>query len=266
MSYDVFFLFFYWYREIKFPARKWLLRIGRMALLLLLTPQVYAEENIEQTKPLLPEQLKQKLHDHATQHVSSFLKDKHWPEGTSNVNIWLPESASHLPSCEEEIQVQTSNENAPPWGRVNYQLICPHPSWVLHARVETELVLPIQVTKHELDKNHEIQPNDLEEKLLEVSKIHRDFTPLKEELLGMRTTRRMRANQVLSPAQLRSALLVKKGDIVLIRASGEGFSASMKGEALSDGSKGDNIKVRNLTSEKVIQARVVENGIVETLF
>ena len=51
-----------------------------------------------------------------------------------------------------------------------------------------------------------------------------------------------------------------------MRAGETGFAATMKGEALEAGGPGDSVKVRNLSSGKVIQTWVVERGIVETRY
>jgi len=61
-------------------------------------------------------------------------------------------------------------------------------------------------------------------------------------------------------------LLGERGDQVLIRVEADGVAASMTGEALQSGSKGEGIRVRNHSSGKVITAWVVERGIVETRF
>lgn len=53
---------------------------------------------------------------------------------------------------------------------------------------------------------------------------------------------------------------------MLIRAGSDGFAATMQGEALEWGGKGDGIKVRNSSSGRVIQAGWSEKGVVETRF
>jgi len=50
---------------------------------------------------------------------------------------------------------------------------------------------------------------------------------------------------------------------VQILSQSEGFRVQMSGEALSGGHLGQQIRVRNLTSGKVLRARVVAPGIVE---
>lgn len=51
-----------------------------------------------------------------------------------------------------------------------------------------------------------------------------------------------------------------------IIASQDGISASATGEALANGRAGEVIRVRNLGSQKVIEAQVVEEGVVTSTF
>jgi len=53
---------------------------------------------------------------------------------------------------------------------------------------------------------------------------------------------------------------------VKIVASHDGIEASTNGEALADGQPGEVIRVRNVRSGKVIDAKVVEEGVVTSTF
>ncbi|KTT42598.1 flagellar basal body P-ring biosynthesis protein FlgA, partial [Pseudomonas oryzihabitans] len=69
--------------------------------------------------------------------------------------------------------------------------------------------------------------------------------------------------QVLTPASLEQAELVRKGEQVVISARSASFDIRMQGQALADGAKDEEIRVRNLSSNRVIHARVVDQGQVE---
>ncbi|WP_121363151.1 flagellar basal body P-ring formation chaperone FlgA, partial [Pseudomonas aeruginosa] len=53
------------------------------------------------------------------------------------------------------------------------------------------------------------------------------------------------------------------GDQVVILARTATINVKMPGEALSDGAPGQQIRVRNLRSQRIIKARVIEPGTVE---
>ncbi|MCY1411705.1 flagella basal body P-ring formation protein FlgA [compost metagenome] len=56
---------------------------------------------------------------------------------------------------------------------------------------------------------------------------------------------------------------MRRGDAVMIRARSSRVNVVMPGEALADGVPGQQIRVRNLQSQRVVKARVVEPGTVE---
>lgn len=82
----------------------------------------------------------------------------------------------------------------------------------------------------------------------------------------MVAARRLRPNQVLTPVLVEGAAAVRRGDVVKIVAVAEGIEASTKGEALADGQPGDVIRVRNLSSDKTIHAKVIERGVVTSTY
>jgi len=65
---------------------------------------------------------------------------------------------------------------------------------------------------------------------------------------------------------LQEALMVHKKEAVLIYAKNKHLQISMKGTALKNGRYNQMIKVRNNSSHKVIDAIVIDRGIVAVSF
>ena len=244
-------------RESQFPYGKCKVAI----LLLFLSPQVARAE-----ATTYPQQLQQELESFVQQRLDSYLQMQSWPSGQRTIAVWLPAGANHVPPCVQPLSIAAADHNARPWGRQLYKVECTQPSWEMQVRVEVKLVLPVMVASRDLPKGHEILPSDLQAKEMEIQRLFRDFTVDPSALLGRKTTRRIRAGQLLSQDQLQAQILVKKGDIVVIRAGTNEFSASMQGVAQQDGTLGDGVKVKNSSSGKIIQGWVVEKGVVETRY
>ncbi|MGL4206058.1 MAG: flagellar basal body P-ring formation chaperone FlgA [Aeromonadaceae bacterium] len=244
--------------EMGLPLRKLATRL--IALVLALGSQVLPAAEPE------PLPLQQQLERAARQRLEEYLQRQGWPAGQVTLHSWLAAGAAHLPPCEGEVAIQPSNQSGLPWGRQLYQLSCHQPRWELNGRVELSLILPVWSAARDLPKGTPLRGDDLLLKELEVSRLHRDFTPGNQSLVGLKTRHQVRMGQLLSLAQLESPLLVQKGDTVLIRAGGEEFAVSMQGQALEGGHLGEGIKVRNLSSGREIQAWVIEQGVVETRF
>jgi len=68
---------------------------------------------------------------------------------------------------------------------------------------------------------------------------------------------------LLLSSHLKAAQLIAAGEQVQILSQSGSIRVQMSGEALSGGSLGQQIRVRNLTSGRVLRARVVAPGLVQ---
>jgi flagella basal body P-ring formation protein FlgA len=83
---------------------------------------------------------------------------------------------------------------------------------------------------------------------------------------GLIVKLRLPADTVLVPNMLESLeppIILKRNQNVVIRIERPGFLITAMGIALQDGKTGDYIKVRNTDSQRIILARINEDGTVE---
>ncbi len=78
------------------------------------------------------------------------------------------------------------------------------------------------------------------------------------QLIGTRTTRPLRARQVIYESYVRRPPLLVRGDHVTLIASIGGVRVSAMGEVLRRAGRGDRVPVRNLSSKRVLQAIAVD--------
>ncbi|WP_170942928.1 flagellar basal body P-ring formation chaperone FlgA [Candidatus Dactylopiibacterium carminicum] len=78
-----------------------------------------------------------------------------------------------------------------------------------------------------------------------------------EELAGQASRRALQPGQVINRRTLAPALLVRRGANVRIMARNGNIAVAAAGQAVDNGHQGETISVRNLTSGKLIRARVV---------
>ncbi|MHC4720211.1 MAG: flagellar basal body P-ring formation chaperone FlgA [Planctomycetota bacterium] len=86
---------------------------------------------------------------------------------------------------------------------------------------------------------------------------------------GLVARRGIAANTVLRPSMmghLKPDVIVKRNQNVVIRMERPGLSVTAVGKAMQKGSVGEYIKVRNVDSQRLILARVNEDGTVEPVF
>jgi flagella basal body P-ring formation protein FlgA len=86
---------------------------------------------------------------------------------------------------------------------------------------------------------------------------------------GLIARRGIAANAVLRPSMmghLKPDVIVKRNQNVVIRMERPGLSVTAVGKAMQKGSVGEYVKVRNVDSQRLILARVNEDGTVEPVF
>ncbi|WP_370738730.1 flagellar basal body P-ring formation chaperone FlgA [Vibrio quintilis] len=216
-------------------------------------------------------QAEKAIHQAVTAHLQQELKEAarqyKWKKYTHHWDIWIPASASHLPLCQTKLTVSSRDNQQWPVGRLKRQVQCndPQHSWRLTVTVKASLTLPVVVIKQQVKRGNTVSAPMLK---LEKRTLTRETSFLTRitQAKGKTATRRLRAGQIVNPVWLEKPPLVKKGNLVLIIASKDGVSASTRGTALEQGGKGDQIKVENMKSKKIIRAVVTGINEVHTQF
>jgi flagella basal body P-ring formation protein FlgA len=86
------------------------------------------------------------------------------------------------------------------------------------------------------------------------------------EAVGQQAALPIRAGAILSAAQLKPAILIKRGARIRLVCKGPSFVATAAGEALQDGAAGQAIRVRNLSSLKELTGLVIDDQTTEVPF
>lgn len=84
-----------------------------------------------------------------------------------------------------------------------------------------------------------------------------------ENLVGKKLTRSLNAGKPFKSNYLEDPIVVERRSQVTLRYTVGSMQVTTKGEAEEDGSIGDRIEVENLTSEKMVTGRVINENIVE---
>ena len=152
------------------------------------------------------------------------------------------------------------------FARQRLTLRCKEPKWQTLVLTQATLWTPAIYAAHNLERGSVIGADDIQRGELALTRNTRAFYSTPDQVIGLEAKRRIRASQLLSANLTQSATLIRRGQQVTIMASQHGITASTQGEALSDGTQGEVIRVRNLKSEKVIEAKIIGAGEVTSLY
>ncbi|MCC2677601.1 MAG: flagellar protein FlgA [Pseudobdellovibrio sp.] len=81
-------------------------------------------------------------------------------------------------------------------------------------------------------------------------------------LVGMQAIRFLNAGQVVQFSDVKKEQLVKKGQMVKAIVGNNAFEVAITAEVQEGGSAGEVVKVKNLDSQKVFAAKIIERGVV----
>lgn len=207
----------------------------------------------------------------AQQQVAAELKEAArkagWKGMTFTVNNNLPNSLDKLAACPGGPQLRTLETPAAVTARRRFEASCAGQSgWPVTFISQPTVFLPAVVASGEIERGQTLESTQLKLAPLEIGKSSRGYFTDIAEVAGKTARRRIRADQPLTPALLDGALLVRRGQQVKIVASQDGILASAVGEALANGKQDEVIRVRNLRSQKIIEAKVTASGEVSSLF
>lgn len=174
------------------------------------------------------------------------------------------DSRLRLAACDVPIRIRAdlSRETS----RVNARVSCSAPTpWSIYVPAQIRLYRPVVVANRALSRGDTVGPNDVI--LEERDVLSPGASPLLrlEDAIGLSARRTIPANSVLGTNVVEQPVLVHRGDRVSVTSRAGSIAVRTTGEALADGRSGERIRVRNLASEKVIEATVTGPGTVEVI-
>lgn len=168
-----------------------------------------------------------------------------------------------LSPCSEALQLTRLDDGNGLLERQRLQLSCTDvESWQVVSLVTPSVLLPVLVASTVTERGKPLQAQQFELQPQDIAKLPRGFYQDADEVAGQIAKRRIRSGQVLTPALVAPALLVKRGQNVNMIARHGDIEASTAGLALEDGQMGQLIRVRNIASDTVIRAKVKAKGVV----
>jgi flagella basal body P-ring formation protein FlgA len=190
--------------------------------------------------------------------VEAFVRQQaQGPGEVSGIKIDRLDPRLRLRACESELQPFLP-KGQPGAGRLTVGVRCAKPKpWKLYVPVQIVRRIRVVVAKRPVPRGVALGKADLELQSRRVARLNRGYYLETQQVAGLETRRPMQANEVVTPGALTAPRLVRHGQTLVLEASTGGISVSMKGLALEDGGKGDLIRVRNLSSDRIVQGRVV---------
>ncbi len=127
-------------------------------------------------------------------------------------------------------------------------------------RVSLEVLRNMVVSNRSIQRGTKIAANDVSMVRKWVQRIPLDTATDLSEVTGKQMAVTVRPNTEIKRRMLRDAIMVKRGKIVKIVLKNGPMSVMAMGVSEEDGAVGQTIRVRNMASNKMVHARVVNDS------
>lgn len=135
--------------------------------------------------------------------------------------------------------------------------------WTLYVPIKISVLKTVLVAKRALVRGRRINSEDIYQVEMDTQKLKQGYFTDPRELIGLICKHDISPDSPLNPYNIELAKLVHRGDQVTIVASNDSLSVSMDGIAMSEGVLGESVRVKNLSSKRVIEAQISGNKIVK---
>jgi flagella basal body P-ring formation protein FlgA len=133
-------------------------------------------------------------------------------------------------------------------------------------RVRTEVLLDVALSTRALEKDSEIRKDDVKFESRWLTEIPVNAVTDLRDVLGKRITLNLRPNSEITKTMLKMFPLVRRGKMVRIILESGPLTVLTSGQSQEDGARDDLVRVKNLSSSKIIYARVVDDNTVKVEF
>lgn len=134
--------------------------------------------------------------------------------------------------------------------------------WSLFVPLHIDRQIRVAVAVDQFPRGHVIAAQDITFKLRSSAKLNGGYFAPNEQLIGKVTTRPIARGTHYAQNMVKALRIVRRGEQVVLALQTGSIAVRVAGLALRDGTRGERIPVRNLSSKRIIEGTVHEPGLV----
>lgn len=197
--------------------------------------------------------------------LDSLAKQQQWQTYHYKLNLFIPPLVATLAHCSQQLKVVAPPINMKTLNHLNVSVSCSSSArpWRILVTVKPDVYVPVVMPKKEVERGGALNADELVLKKFNISNQRGALFYRIEDAVGLIAKRTLMAYKPVSASQLQIPILVKRDQPVTIISHFGEISAQTVGVALENGHKGDEIKVRNNNSQRIVTASVEGMGLVK---
>lgn len=209
-----------------------------------------------------PELLTEKIEEYVLKQLASY------KEGKIHVSADKIDSRLSLKACAKNQLVVFNPYSTPILETSTMGIKCQEADnhWSLYVPIRIIILKTVFVANRTLMKGDKITGNDVYQTEMDVHKLKHGYFNDIDDLVGQVCKQNIAVNYPFTPANIELPKVVRKGEKISMVTGNDNLTISMDGIAVTDGSLGETIKVRNLSSKKIVEAQVSGEKRVTVIF
>lgn len=135
-------------------------------------------------------------------------------------------------------------------------------NWKIYVQAEVTIVLDIVVADAMLERGQVISEGDLTIEPHDIGNLPQGYFDDTGKIAGMIARRTIKPGDLINSHMLKRAYMVKRGESVYLVVKTPGLQVQMKGKALGNATKGNTVRVKNLSSNRIVEGIATAPGVV----
>ena len=128
--------------------------------------------------------------------------------------------------------------------------------WTLYVPVKVSVHETVVVAARPLSKGMIVQAQDVKMLERDLAEMRSGYYKDLSQVVGKQIIRTVSMGAAITNPMVKSRMQIKRGQLISLIAVSHGLKVQMSGEALADGASGERIRVRNLSTKKVLEGIV----------
>ncbi|MES2675635.1 MAG: flagellar basal body P-ring formation chaperone FlgA [Pseudomonadota bacterium] len=198
--------------------------------------------------------------------IAQFLTAEYRSTNATRVNIKVGALDSRLRlECDQPLafNLQDPSNNG---GNVNTQVACRGTSqWTILVPAQATVFRPMAVASRNLQRGELVNSEDVGVEVLDASQYRQGYSSNPEDIIGKELKYPVNKGDAFRESALNTQLAIKRGDEVSLESLAGSIRVVTTGTAITNGRIGQQIRVKNNQSTRIVSAKVIGPGKVQSI-
>ena len=193
--------------------------------------------------------------DSVTQAIRKIMPNPLYDLDVKNRDLGFIVAGTFLPEIRiEDVRYDRQNENF----SANIRIYDETNNMVAQRKLVGKItqMIEVPVLSQNMSKKSIIGAQDINMIRIPANSVSQNMILTTDDLIGMAPRRNITAHQPISANDIQAPIIIKKGEIVTMQLVHKRMRLTAQGKALDHGSKGEVIRIQNMNSRQVIEAKV----------